>query len=129
MTHIVHPYSHRLGIIRDWRSRWFRVGKDYRTALKTDLLLREYLDKRLRGMYVAGVEIERGQKALRIAIKTSRPGMIIGRSGEGAAKLKNELLATMRKAKIAIPEDLKVDIVEVTNPDADAAIAPRRNDR
>jgi len=123
MTHTVHPYSHRLGIIRDWRSRWFSVGPKYRKALKGDLMLREYLEKRLRGMYVAGVDIERGQKAMRIIIKTSRPGILIGRSGEGSQKLRNDIIKMMNKWGVANPnEDIKLDIAEVRSPDADASI-------
>ena len=87
MTHIVHPYSHRLGIIRDWKSRWFSVDKKYREFLKGDIMLREYLEKKMRGFYVGSIEIERNEKSFRLIIKTARPGMIIGRSGEGAEKL------------------------------------------
>ena len=81
MSHTVHPYSHRLGIIRDWKSRWFAKDAKYRSYLKADVLLREYLAKRLKGLFVSGVEIERGEKTMRIVIASSRPGMIIGRSG------------------------------------------------
>ncbi len=122
MTHIVHPYSHRLGIIRDWRSRWFSDGKGYRTSLKTDILLREFLAKKLRGFYVAGVEIERGQKALRVIVRTSRPGMIIGRSGEGQVKLRNDIMKFFSRAGIKPTEELKIDIVEVRSPESNAAI-------
>jgi small subunit ribosomal protein S3 len=91
MTHTVHPYSHRLGIIRDWKSRWFGVKGKYKDFLKSDVLLREFLEKKLRGFYVSNIEMERGEKVLRIIIETSRPGMIIGRSGDGAVKLKNDI--------------------------------------
>lgn len=122
MTHIVHPYAHRLGIIRDWKSRWF-AGKDgYVDNLRTDVLVRQYLKKKLRGFYVSLVEIERGTKMFRIAIHTSRPGMIIGRSGDGITNLRAGLLKEMARHKITLPQDLKLDVVEVTNPEADAAI-------
>ncbi|MFQ5661741.1 MAG: KH domain-containing protein [Candidatus Paceibacteria bacterium] len=82
MTHTVHPYAHRLGILRDWKSRWFSADpKRYREFIKCDTTVRGYLEKRLRGFYVSSVEIERGEKTLKIIIKTSRPGLIIGRSG------------------------------------------------
>lgn len=122
MTKIVHPYAHRLVVLRDWKSRWFSLGATYKDNLKSDIVLREYLDKRLRGYYVSSVEIERNQKATRIAIRTSRPGMVIGRSGEGAQKLRADILALIRKQKLNIAADLKIDIVEVENPDADARI-------
>src|SRR3990167_10073004 len=97
MSHIVHPYSHRLGIIKDWKSRWFGVRGEYQKLLKGDILVRELLMKRLRGMYVASVDIERGPKLFRIIIRTSRPGMLIGKSGEGASKLKEKLVRFGRK--------------------------------
>lgn len=122
MTHIVHPYSHRLGIIRDWKSRWFGVKGKYAGLLKNDILIREYLEKRLRGMYVASVEIERGQKNLRIIIETSRPGLIIGRNGEGAVKLKTDLMKEIGRMKLSIKEEINLDIKEVKTPESNAAI-------
>lgn len=121
MTHSVHPYSHRLGIIRDWKSRWFGARGKYQEYLKTDITLREYLEKRLRGFYVDSIDMERGEKVYRIIIKTSRPGMVIGRSGEGAMKIKEDILKQMRRLKVAIPE-VKVDIEEVKDPEAHAGI-------
>ncbi len=122
MSKIVHPYAHRLIILRDWKSRWFADSKKYVTYLKGDVLIRQYLEKKLRGMYVSTIEIERSRKATRFIIKTSRPGLIIGRSGEGATKLKEEILKKMDYLKLGRPEDFKLEIVEVTNPEADAAI-------
>ena len=57
MSHTVHPYSHRLVIIRDWKSRWFSTDKNYRSALKADILIREYLTKELRAFFLGGIEI------------------------------------------------------------------------
>lgn len=122
MSKIVHPYAHRLIILRDWKSRWFADPKKYVDYLKGDVLIREYLEKKLRGMYVSSIEIERNQKMTRFIIKTSRPGVIIGRSGEGATKLKEDILKKMDKLKVPRPEDFKLEIVEITNPEADAAI-------
>ena len=83
MSHTVHPYSHRLGIIREWKGRWFGMNQSYRSALKTDILVREFLQEELRSFYVGGVEIERSQKALRIIVKTSRPGMLMANVNRG----------------------------------------------
>lgn len=121
MSKVVHPYAHRLVILRDWKSRWFAT-KHYVKNLSVDVVIREYLDKRLRGSYVSSVEIERGEKAIRVILRTSRPGMIIGRSGEGATKLKADILRELKRAKLVVIEDIKLEIVEVTNPDADAKI-------
>lgn len=122
MTHIVHPYAQRLKILRDWKSRWFGFGQKYKSYLKTDILVREYLEKRLKDMYVSSIEMERDEKRFRIIIKTSRVGMIIGRSGDGVQKIKNEVVKLMRKKKLAIPEEINIDIEEVRYPEADAGI-------
>lgn len=122
MTHTVHPYSHRLGIIRDWKSRWFGVKNKYKEFLKSDVLLREYLEKKFRGFYVSNVEMERGEKVLRIIIETSRPGMIIGRSGDGAVKLKNDILKFIAKNKLSTGGEVKVDIKEIKSPESNASI-------
>jgi len=121
MSKVVHPYAHRLVTLRDWKSRWF-ADKKYKDLLKSDVVIREFLMKKLRGIYVSRIEIERSVKATRVMVYTSRPGMIIGRGGDGATKLKADLVSTMKKRGVIIPEDFKFDIVEVTNPDADAAI-------
>jgi len=122
MSHTVHPYSHRLGILRDWKSRWFSTDKKFREFLKCDVLLREYLEKKLRGMYVSSIEIERSEKTLRVIIKTSRPGMIIGRSGEGATKLRNDIQNFIKKLKLSTNQELKVDIEEIRSPESNARI-------
>jgi small subunit ribosomal protein S3 len=122
MSHTVHPYSHRLGILRDWKSRWFAAPGKYQEFLKVDVLLREYLEKRLRGHSVSGIDVERNQNMLKVLIRTARPGMIIGRSGEGATKLRNDIFAFAKRKKLSIAENLKVDIEEVRFPEADAAI-------
>jgi small subunit ribosomal protein S3 len=109
-------------MLRDWKSRWFASPKKYCDYLKGDVLLREFLEKKLRGMYISSIEIERNQKATRFIIKTSRPGLIIGRNGEGAAKLKEDIFKKMQKLKLTKTEDFKLEIIEVGNPEADAAI-------
>ena len=124
MSHSVHPYSHRLGIIRDWKSRWFGTGKNYRSSLKADLILREFLVKELRTNYLSDVAIERNQKSIKVTIRTSRPGMIIGRQGEGMAILRDKILTLFRKNKIDLAgQELKIDIEEVRSPESNAAIA------
>ena len=57
MSHTVHPFSHRLGIIRDWKSRWFGAKEKFKNYLRGDLVIRNFLEKKLRGMYVSSVEI------------------------------------------------------------------------
>lgn len=122
MSHTVHPYAHRLGILRDWKSRWFAPKGSYKSLLKSDILIRKYLDDRLRGMYVSNIEIERGQKTIKIIIETSRPGLIIGRSGEGAVKLKDDVLKFAKKIGFNPKEELKIEVKEVRYPEANAKI-------
>jgi small subunit ribosomal protein S3 len=123
MSHTVHPYSHRLGIIRDWKSRWFSKSGPYQKNLKADVLLREFFAKRFRGLYVSSIEIERSEKILRIIIKTARPGILIGRQGEGATKLRADILEFLTKNKIAnAKQELKIDVEEIRTPEADAAV-------
>lgn len=122
MTHKVHPYSHRLGIVRDWKSRWFSVHAKYRNNLKVDVLLREWLEKKMRGQYISDIQIERNEKILRLIIQTSRPGIIIGRNGEGAVKLKNDIMKFLQKHKADKGIEFKMDIEEVKVPEASSSI-------
>ncbi|OGC81228.1 30S ribosomal protein S3 [Candidatus Adlerbacteria bacterium RIFCSPLOWO2_01_FULL_51_16] len=121
MSKVVNPFAHRLGIIRDWRHRWFAISPRYQEYLKADILLREFLVKELRGMYIGGIEFERNAKIIRVVIKTSRPGLIIGRSGEGSIKLKNKIVSFLKKKKLFVPE-VKLDIEEIRSPESSAAI-------
>lgn len=123
MTHIVHPYSHRLGILRDWRSRWFAISKkQYREFLRADTLVREFLEKRLRGLYIGSLEIDRHGNRMRVIIKTSRPGMIIGRSGEGVVKLRADIIALLQKMDLTEMPELKIDVEEIRSPESNAAV-------
>lgn len=121
MSKVVHPFAHRLGILRDWRHRWYAQGKQYQEYLRADILLREFLYRELRGMYVGGIELERGNGNLRVIIKTSRPGVIIGRSGEGSVKLKNKITTFLASKGASVPE-VKLDIEEIRSPESSAAI-------
>ncbi len=125
MSHTVHPYSHRLGILRDWKSRWFagkRSKATYRDNLKGDVLLREFLEKRLRPFLVDSIEMERGANSLRVIIKTARPGMIIGRSGEGSVALKKDVVNELKRVKALVPADVKVVVEEVRSPESHAGV-------
>jgi small subunit ribosomal protein S3 len=123
MTHVAHPYIQRIGIVRDWRSRWFSANpKLYREYLRADTSVRKFLEKRLKGMYIASTDIEIGNKVIRVIIRTSRPGLIIGRSGEGAQKLRKEVTQILRTLKLTEMPDVKIDIEEVRSPESSAAI-------
>ena len=123
MTHVAHPYIQRIGINRDWKSRWFTTDPaKFREYIRVDAALRKMLNKRLKGMSVDAVEIERNEKEIRLIIKTSRPGIIIGRSGEGINKLKKEIDLFLRKQRATGKPELKIDIEEVRSPESSASI-------
>lgn len=122
MSHKVHPYAHRLVILRDWRSRWYGEPNKFRAFLRADVLLREYLTKKLRPYSIDSIEFERGRNTYRIVIKTARPGMIIGRSGEGVTTLRADTMKMLKRWKIEVPKDVRLDIEEVRVPEKHAAI-------
>lgn len=123
MTHVAHPYIQRVGIVRDWKSRWFSKNpKAYREYLRADAEVRKLLEKQLKGMYVASVDIERDEKVMRVIVRTSRPGLIIGRSGEGAQRLKKNINMLLRTLKLTDLPEVKLDIEEVRSPESSAAI-------
>lgn len=123
MTHTVHPYAHRLGIIRDWKSRWFAIDKkSYRENVVVDNAIRSFLTKKLKGAYVADIEIERSQSEVRVILHTARPGLVIGRSGENAGKLRKELANVIREKAPNHKREVKLDIMEIRQPETNAAV-------
>src|SRR3989344_1046851 len=120
MTHISHPYSIRLGIIRNWKSRWFNL-RSFKDFLQEDMKIRDFLEKKLRGMFVDLVEITRSPGVLNVNIKTARPGLWIGRGGEGIEKLKNEVEKLVRKTPNQ-KTTLKINVEEVKSPETHARI-------
>ena len=104
----VNPNGLRLGVNKDWQSKWY-AKKDYATKLNNDLKLRDFLAGYLKDAAVAEIIIERKPKRNEIKIRTAKPGVIIGRGGEDIEKLRKEI-------KKAIGEDFYVTIVEEKNP-------------
>lgn len=126
MTHKVHPYVFRINQTKTWKSRWFD-RKNFTRYLAEDVALRSWLEKKLRNSHVDSIEIERTPNILQIIIKTSRPGIIIGRGGEGAERLKNEVKKfrakfLKRTANLQGKVELKLSIEEVRAPESHAAI-------
>jgi len=123
MTHVAHPYAQRLGIIRDWKSRWITTDtKRFREYVRTDAAVRKLLEKELKGMYVASVSIERDENVYRVIIATSRPGIVIGRSGEGAQRLKKKVDMLLRTLKLSVKPEVKFDVEEIRSPESSASI-------
>ncbi len=110
----VHPYSLRLGYIKDWKSRWF-LQKGYRETLHEDLAIRNQLKKELYTAGVSSIEIERKSGKVRIQIYTARPGIIIGRRGQEIDRIKDSI-SHLTSSEIVL------DIKEVKVPQADAQL-------
>ena len=118
----VNPYGFRLGITTDWKSRWFAGKSDYRQYLIEDWKIRDYLRKQLERAAVSRVEIERTADRLRVDVHTARPGIVIGRRGAEAERLREGL------RKISGNPKIQLNIQEIKQPelDADAARPGRR---
>ena len=87
----VSPIGLRVGINRDWESKWYAPTKDFAKYLNTDLKIRKYLDKELKGCSVASIVIERNNKRTNVTINTSKPGVVIGKGGADIEKHKKAL--------------------------------------
>ncbi len=109
----VHPTGMRLGIIKDWSSKWYASSKDYADCLNTDLKVREFIKKKLVQASVSEVRIERPARNARILIHTARPGIVIGKKGEDIDKLRTEVSEMM-----GIPVHISVE--EIRKPEIDA---------
>lgn len=108
----VHPYGFRLGIINDWKSRWFAT-KDYASLLQEDLTIRKYLEDKMKHAAISQVEIERTAQRIKMDIWTARPGIVIGRRGAEVDRIKNDLEAITGK-------QVQVNIQEIRQPELDA---------
>src|SRR3989344_9308407 len=127
MSHNVHPYAFRLGISRDWKSRWF-FRSSYARFLKEDTILREWLSKKLKTFMIESIDIERSPRELHLIIHTPRPGLLIGRAGEGIERLKREVAAKAieisKQTRSQLPA-IKLSVEEVRFPEANARIVAR----
>ncbi|MFD1850700.1 30S ribosomal protein S3 [Oceanobacillus bengalensis] len=106
----VNPTGLRVGIIKDWESKWY-AGKDYADLLHEDIKIREYLENRLKIAAVSSIEIERAANRVNITIHTGKPGMVIGKGGSEVEALRKSLNAlTGKRVHINIVEIKKVDL-------------------
>jgi len=110
----VHPYGFRLGFNKTWRSRWF-AKQGYAKLLQEDLELKKTLTDRLKSAGVSLIEVDRPGNKLRVTIRTSRPGIIIGRKGAEIEKLKQDLAKRTKR-------EVFIDIQEVHKPELDAQL-------
>ena len=111
----VHPNGIRVGVIRDWNSRWYAESKDFADYLVEDNKIRKYVKKKLYVSGIAKIEIERTAKFVKVNVFTAKPGLVIGKGGNLAESLKAELQKMINK-------DVNLNIVEVKNIDIDAQL-------
>jgi small subunit ribosomal protein S3 len=112
----VNPYGFRLGVTTDWKSRWIADGKEYTDSLIEDWRVRDYLRRQLERAAVSRVEIERTRDRLRVDVHTARPGIVIGRRGAEAERLREGLRKITGNAKI------QFNIQEIKQPEVDAML-------
>ena len=110
----VNPHGLRVGVIKDWDSKWY-AEKDFAANLAEDHQIRVYLKKRLYSAGISKIEIERASDRVKVAIYTAKPGMVIGKGGAEIEKLKAQLAKKVGKKVL-------VDIKEVKRPDRDAQL-------
>jgi len=114
----VHPTGIRLGIVKDWNSKWYADSKDFPGYLHSDLKVREFLQKKLAQASVSLIQIERPARNARITIHTARPGIVIGKKGEDIDKLRHQV-AKMMDLPIAA---VHLNIEEIRKPELDATL-------
>ncbi len=115
MGHKVNPIGIRLGIAKDWNSKWFANKREYAQYLGADLKVRELLKKKLAQAGISKIQIERPAKTARVTIHTARPGVVIGKKGEDIEKLRKEVSDVM-----GVPAHINVS--EVRKPELDAQL-------
>ena len=115
MGHKVNPIGFRLGVSKDWNSKWFANKRDFAGYLVADLKVRELLKKKLAQAGISKIMIERPAKTARVTIHTARPGVVIGKKGEDIEKLRKEVSAMM-----GVPAH--INVTEVRKPELDAQL-------
>ncbi len=111
----VNPNGLRVGVIKNWSSRWFVEDKQFGDTLVSDYNIRKYLKNKLQGAGVPKIEIERDRNRVRVFVQCAKPGMVIGRGGTEIEKLKTELEAMVKMPVV-------VNVIEIKNPDLNAQL-------
>ena len=111
----VNPIGFRTAVHKEWKSRWFAEKKEFGDLLNEDLVIRDMVRARLKDAAVADIVIERYAQRARVTVYTARPGVVIGRKGEGIDKLREDL-------SVKTGKEVYVEIKEVRNPDANAQL-------
>ena len=111
----VHPHGLRIGVIKDWNSKWYADSKNFSDYLVEDHKIREYIKKKLFISGISKIEIERTAKFVKVNVYTAKPGIVIGKGGNLAESLKQELIKMINK-------DVNLNIVEVKDVDTNAQL-------
>lgn len=114
----VNPIGFRLGIIKDWESKWFAEGREYARLVTEDIAIRDTIKRILGRAGISRIEIQRFPKQISVTIVTAKPGIVIGRRGASVNALKEEL----EKLTSVTGKNLRVDVVEVERPELDAHV-------
>ena len=115
----IHPYGFRLGIIKDWKAKWYAEGDEYAELLHEDLAIRDLIRHEMGRAGISDMHINRFSNQVSITIFTAKPGIVIGRKGSNVKALRQRLEALTGKA-------IRIDVQEVENPEADAALIAER---
>ena len=114
----VHPTGIRLGIVKDWSSKWYADSKMFPVYIRADHQVRVFIKKKLKDASVSRITIERPSNKINITIHTARPGIVIGKKGEDIEKLRSEV-----SKMIAMPiQDVRININEIRKPEMDAQL-------
>jgi small subunit ribosomal protein S3 len=114
----VNPLGMRLGITRDWTSRWYAGKRQFPVQVHTDFRVREFLRQKLKDASVSRIQIERAAKKVNITIQTARPGIVIGKKGEDIEKLRQETAALLGMSV----NDVRLNIAEIRKPELDSQL-------
>lgn len=119
----VHPHGLRVGIIKDWDSRWFANDNQFGNLLVEDVKIRKYIKKRLFASGISNIEIERAANKVKISIHTAKPGLVIGKGGTGIDDLKSDITSLLNKGvSKANEKTILLNIIEVKGADVEAQL-------
>lgn len=111
----MNPHGLRVGVIKDWDSKWYASKKDFADNLVEDVAIRKYIKKNLFAAGVSRIEIERTAKSIKANVYTAKPGIVLGKNGESVNKLRADIAKLFKK-------DININVIEVKNVDTDAQL-------
>ncbi|MCR4951608.1 MAG: 30S ribosomal protein S3 [Solobacterium sp.] len=120
----VSPIGMRVGVIRDWESRWYADKADFGDLLNEDVKIREFLEKELKDAYISRIELERTGKDIKAIIRCARPGAMMGKEKDSDKDKMDVLKAKV--SKLTGGKNVKIDVIAVANPDLDARLVARK---